>query len=175
MEAPRLEQRPVIQPQRTFILWFMSICSMLDALSNIFTYLLSVLAPQKMAEMLPQAGATMGLSQENIEKLLETFATITPSQYLMLIGVEVLMFAGALLMIWKLNQIGFHLYAIGQLLNILMMNFVIGGNMTMDFTSILTVVFLIAIYAMHLRYMHRLKDTDGEETDEITENTEQDE
>lgn len=174
MQVPEIPRYPVVKPQRTFILWFMSICSMLDAVCNIITYTFLIIMPERIAEMMPTMGATMGISKENVELLMETFATVTTPQWLMLIGVEALMFVGVLIMIWKLNQIGFHLYAIGQLLNILIMNFVIGGNMTMDFTAILTVVFLIAIYAMHLRYMHRLKGTE-EETDEITENTEQDE
>lgn len=154
-------------------MWFMSICSLLDAVSNTITYTFMILMPERIAEMMPKMGAAMGMSKENVELLMETFATVTTPQWLMLIGVEALMFVGVLLMIWKLNQIGFHLYAIGQLLNILIMNFVIGGNMSMDFTAILTVVFLIAIYAMHLRNMHPLKERQEEDTDEITDNTAQ--
>ncbi|MBO7491283.1 MAG: hypothetical protein J6T59_02465 [Bacteroidales bacterium] len=175
MQIPNIPQPPAVKPQRTFILWFMSICSMLDAISNIITYTFLIIMPERIAEMMPKMGVTMGMSKESVELLMETFASVTTPQWLMLIGVEVLMFVGVLIMIWRLHQIGFHLYAIGQLLNILIMNFVIGGNMTMDFTAILTVVFLIAIYAMHLRYMHPLKEQQQEETDEITENTKQDE
>ncbi|MBO7647038.1 MAG: hypothetical protein J6S56_02955 [Bacteroidales bacterium] len=175
MQIPNIPQPPAVKPQRTFILWFMSICSMLDAISNIITYTFLIIMPERITELMPKMGATMGMSKESVELLMETFASVTTPQWLMLIGVEVLMFVGVLIMIWRLHQVGFHLYAIGQLLNILIMNFVIGGNMTMDFTAILTVVFLIAIYAMHLRYMHPLKEQQQEETDEITENTEQDE
>lgn len=146
---------------------------MIDAISNIITYLCYMLAPQKMAELLPQAASTLGMTPENVDKIQAAFSAITPSQFGMLIGVEVLMFVGVLLMIWKLNQIGFHLYTIGQLLNILVLNFVIGGDMAMDFTSILTVVFLIAIYAMHLRYMRSLDGKADQNATEITDNTNQ--
>lgn len=167
MEIPKMPEIQPVQPQRTFILWFMSICSMVDAVSNIFSYLFFIFMLDRIAEVMPKMGATMGMSKESVDLLMESIAAVTTPQWIMLIAVEVLMFVGVLLMIWKLNQIGFHLYAVGQILNIVITNFVIGGKMALDFTAIITVVFLIAIYAMHLRFMKPLKESDESQQDDV--------
>ncbi|MBR4136724.1 MAG: hypothetical protein IKU03_10035 [Bacteroidales bacterium] len=166
MSFPTNLQPPVIKPQRTFILWFMGICSMLDAVFSVCSYLIFMMKPEAAAVILKSNASLLGATPEQITTLTDAMAAITQPQFLMLIGVECLMFAGALLMLWKLNQIGFHLYTIGQLLNICILNFVIGGSMAMNFESIITVVFLIIIYAMQLRYMKRLEDTEESPQDD---------
>ncbi len=163
----------MIQPQRTFILWFMSICSMLDAVFSVCSYLMFMFIPATATAMLNESAPTLGVSPDQVTRLTEALSSVTAPQFMLLIAVECLMFAGVLLMLWKLNQIGFHLYTIGQLLNICILNFVIGGEMAMNFDSIITVIFLIIIYAMQLRYMHRLEKSDETpmETEDHTEDS----
>jgi hypothetical protein len=79
-----------------------------------------------------------------------------------------MLFAGAFLMLAKLNKAGFHVYTIGKILEFCVMNFVIGGLVAMDLNSIIMSVLWVLMYATQLRYM---KPFDNQNNNDTLQNT----
>ncbi len=99
------------------------------------------------------------------QELFDIMLSITKWQFLLLILAEAASFAGALIMLWKLKSIGFHIYTIGQILEFCTLNFIIGGKLTMTFSAVIMTVLIIVMYATQLRYMKDppAKDNNNEE------------
>ena len=93
-------------------------------------------------------------SAEQIEQILSLYTSISSGQYLLLTIVEMMFFAGAFLMLVKLNKVGFHIYTIGKILEFCVLNFIIGGMAAMNMNGIITSVLWVLMYATQLRFMN---------------------
>ncbi len=157
-------------PRRTFLLWFLAICSMINASTNSLSYLMYMLFPnliqQSMAIMMEMEMPMF--NNDLYREVFDMYLSIKGWQYGLMLIAEIAMFAGALLMLWKLNYKGFHLYAGGQIFLFCVQNFVIGDLMAMNGSSLVWTIMLVTLYALQLRYMKPVK-TVGD-TDEDDEN-----
>ena len=95
------------------------------------------------------------------QEMLDVFLSIPSWKYIPLILAEAASFAGALIMLWKLNSIGFHIYTIGQILEVCTLNFIIGGKLVMPLSAVMMTVLIIVMYATQLRYMKKTSDTEN--------------
>ena len=99
-------------------------------------------------------------------QVFEMYLSIKGWQYGLLIITEAAIFIGALIMLWKLNPIGFHIYTIGQMAEFCVQNFIIGGKMTMNWSAIMLTIMIILMYATQLRYMKQPEETVEKEEEE---------
>lgn len=141
------------RPQRTFILWILGIITMVGAVFSAITYLCWAVAPDYMLKSMDTIKEMKLFSAEQIEQILSLYTSISSGQYLLLTIVEMMFFAGAFLMLVKLNKVGFHIYTIGKILEFCVLNFIIGGMAAMNMNGIITSVLWVLMYATQLRFM----------------------
>lgn len=154
-----------ITPKRTPILWILGIITMLNSAFSAIAYISWAFAPdymQKSMEMIKEMGM---FPSEQTDQILSIYTSISNWQYLLLAAVQLMLFAGAFLMLVKLNKIGFHVYTIGKILEFCVVNFVIGGLVAMDINGIIMSVLWVLMYATQLRYM---KTVDNQDNNNIT-------
>lgn len=138
--------------KRSFLLWFLAICTMLNAGTSILSYLIYMFFPQLVEQSLTLLQQMPAVYSEQYAQSVSLFLAIPKWQYALLILSEAAAFAGALIMLWKLQKIGFHFYVIGKIIGFVAINFLIGGAFAMDFSSIILMILIILMYATQLRY-----------------------
>ena len=148
------------KPQRTFVLWFLAICTMINAGMNVVSFSLYAFFPGLIRQSLDYIQNIPMFNGDEYREIFEIFLSVTPQQYLLLILAEIASFAGALIMIWKLKPLGFHIYTIAQIFEFCVLNFLIGGKMTMTLSAVVMTVLIIILFATQLRYMQGDKDAD---------------
>ena len=153
------------QPKRGFLLWFLSLATMFQAGNNILLYTMFLLFPDKMGQVVSNLTQIPFFDDEAFREVIQVFQSIAGWQYGLLILVEIAIFAGALIMLWKLNPIGFHIYTIGQIGLFCILNFVIGGKLMMTWEAIIWTVFIILLFASQLKYMRKPQEDQPEQND----------
>lgn len=158
------------RPQRSFLLWFLALCTMIHAGSSIITYLVYMLFPDVMQQSVQMMQNMPMFSNEQYQQVLELYLSIQGWQYGLLILSEAAIFAGALIMLWKLKPIGLHIYILGQVALFCVQNFVIGGLMRATWDSIIWTVLIIVLYYLQVREWkanpERVGDSDDEDLQE---------
>lgn len=161
------------KPQRTFLLWFLAICTMVNAGMNVISFTMYACFPDFVKQSLETVKNISLFSGEEYQEAMSIFLSVAPRQYILLIVAELATFIGALIMLWKLRSIGFHIYTIGQILEFCTLNFIIGGKLAMPFSAVLMTVLIIVMYATQLRYMKdRFEDKETEKNIEQTDQNE---
>ena len=158
-----METNPQYKPQRTPILWILGILTMVSAVFSAIAYLCWAIAPDYMLKSMEMIKGMDLFSADQAEQILNLYTSITSLQYLLLTIVEIMLFAGAFLMLVKLNKVGFHLYTIGKILEFCVLNFIIGGLAAMNMNGIITSVLWVLMYATQLRFMKPVDDQDNNE------------
>jgi len=158
------------KPKRTFILWFIAICTMVNNGMSGLTYLFYGLFPKVLRQSVEVMSNMPMFDNEQYQQAFSTYLSIAPWQYMLLFVVAAMAFAGALIMLWKLKTIGFHIYTISQILGFCVLNFIIGGKMTMGWNDILWTICIIVIYALQLRFLQGLNAAKSDNEEENTEN-----
>jgi len=158
------------KPQRTFLLWFLAICTMINAGLNVISFSMYAFFPDLIRQSMTIMQNMSLFSGDEYKEMIEIFLSVAPWQYLLLILAEAASFAGALIMLWKLRSVGFHIYTIGQILEFCTLNFIIGGKMTMPFSAVLVTVLIIVMYATQLRYMNDHFEEKDQNIEQITPN-----
>lgn len=153
-------------PKRSFLLWFLAICTMVNAGINVLTFSVYMLFPQILQQSVSVMESMPMFNNEQYMQVFEMYLSIKGWQYGLLIITEAAIFIGALIMLWKLNPIGFHIYTIGQMAEFCVQNFIIGGKMTMNWSAIMLTIMIILMYATQLRYMKQPEETVEEEEEE---------
>lgn len=143
-----------MKPQRTPILWILGTFTMIGAMFSAITYLCWAIAPDSMLQSIGIIKEMKMFSAEQVDQILSLYTSITNWQYLLLTVVEVMSFAGAFLMLVKLNKIGFHVYTISKIMEFCVLNFIIGGMAAMNMNGIITSVLWVLMYATQLRFMN---------------------
>lgn len=149
-------------PKRTPILWILGIITMLSAAFSTFAYLCWAFAPDYMLKSMESIQEMGVFPAEQTEQIISIYTSINNWQYLMLAVVQVMLFAGAFLMLVKLNKAGFHIYTIGKILEFCVMNFVIGGVVAMNLNGIIMSVLWVLMYATQLRFLQPTNDQNPE-------------
>lgn len=152
------------QPKRTPILWILGIMTMVGAFFSAIAYLCWAIAPDYMLKSMEMIKEMKMFTADQAEQILTLYTSITSWQYLLLTVVEVMLFTGAFLMLVKLNQVGFHVYTIGKILEFCVLNFAIGGLAAMDINGIISSVLWVLMYATQLRFM---KPSDNQDNNTI--------
>lgn len=140
-------------PKRTPILWILGILTMLSAASSAIAYLSWAFAPDYMMKSMETVKEMNLFSADQTEQLLSLYTSIKSWQFLLLTFVQVMLFAGAFLMLVRLNKAGFHVYTMGKILEFCVMNFAIGGLAAMGLNGIVTSVLWVLMYATQLRFL----------------------
>lgn len=152
------------QPKRTPILWILGIMTMVGAFFSAIAYLCWAIAPDYMLKSMEMIKEMKMFTADQAEQILTLYTSITSWQYLLLTVVEVMLFTGAFLMLVKLNQVGFHVYTIGKILEFCVLNFAIGGLAAMNMNGIISSVLWVLMYATQLRFM---KPSDNQDNNTI--------
>ena len=151
-------------PKRTPILWILGILTMVGTAFSAIAYICWAFAPdymQKSMEMIKEMGM---FPTEQTDQILSIYTSISSWQYLLLTVVQIMLFAGAFLMLVKLNSNGFHVYTIGKILEFCVLNFVIGGMAAMDVNGIIMSVLWVLMYATQLRFLKAAENQDNNST-----------
>lgn len=145
------------------MLWFLAICTMINAGMNVMSFSLYAFFPGLIRQSMDFIQNIPMFSGDEYKEIFDIFLSVTPQQYLLLILAEIASFAGALIMLWKMKSIGFHIYTIAQIFEFCILNFLIGGKMAMNLSAVVMTVLIIILFATQLRYMQgdRAADTDG--------------
>lgn len=162
MEPFNINSTPDERPKRSFLLWFLAICTMINAGMNAINYMLFLLFPRMMEQTVEAMQKIPAFSNDTYSEVFNIYLSISGWQYGLLLLVEIAIFVGALLMLWKLKSIGFHIYTIGQIVLFGILNFVIGGKLVMSGDAIIVTVCLILLYASQLKYMDKPEQTTTE-------------
>ena len=85
--------------------------------------------PQVMQQSMEVMRNMPMFNNEQYRQVLDLYLSIQSWQYGLLLIAEIAIFAGALIMLWKLKPVGLHLYIVGQMALFCVQNFVIGGLM----------------------------------------------
>ena len=155
-------------PKRTPILWILGILTMLNSVFSAIAYICWAMAPDYMMKSMETFKSMNLLPSDQIDLILSLYTSISSWQYLLLTVVQIMLFAGAFLMLVKLNSNGFHVYTIGKILEFCVLNFVIGGMAAMDVNGIIMSVLWVLMYATQLRYM---KPFDNQNNNDTLQNT----
>ena len=144
-------------------MWFLAICTMINAGMNVMSFSLYAFFPGLIRQSMDFIQNIPMFSGDEYKEIFDIFLSVTPQQYLLLILAEIASFAGALIMLWKMKSIGFHIYTIAQIFEFCILNFLIGGKMAMNLSAVVMTVLIIILFATQLRYMQgdRAADTDG--------------
>ena len=145
------DNNPTAQPKRSFLLWFLAICTMVNAGASIFTHLIYMLFPQVMQQSMEVMRNMPMFNNEQYRQVLDLYLSLQSWQYGLLLIAEIAIFAGALAVLWKLKPIGLHIYILGQAALFCVQNFVIGGIMRATWDSILWTVLIIVLYYLEVR------------------------
>ena len=151
-------------PKRTPILWILGILTMLNSAFSAIAYICWAFAPdymQKSMEMIKEMGM---FPAEQTDQILSIYTSISSWQYILMFVVQIMLFAGAFLMLVKLNSNGFHVYTIGKILEFCVLNFVIGGMVAMDVNGIIMSVLWVLMYATQLRFLKSVENQDDNST-----------
>ncbi|MCR4737406.1 MAG: hypothetical protein K5846_04530 [Bacteroidales bacterium] len=143
------------QPKRGILLWILSICTMIQAGNNMLLYALFLLFPDKMGQAVGNLTQVPFFDDAAFKEVIQILQSVAGWQYALLILVEMAIFAGALIMLWKLKPIGFHIYTIGQIGLFCILNFVIGGKLMMTWEAIIWTIFIVLLFASQLKYMRK--------------------
>lgn len=144
-------------------MWFLAICTMINAGMNVMSFSLYAFFPGLIRQSMDFIQNIPMFSGDEYKEIFDIFLSVTPQQYLLLILAEIASFAGALIMLWKMKSIGFHIYTIAQIFEFCILNFLIGGKMAMNLSAVVMTVLIIILFATQLRYMQgdRAADTDS--------------
>jgi len=148
------------KPTRTFLLWFLAICTMINTGMNVISFTMYAFFPDFIQQSMEMVKTMPMFEGAEYQELFAIMLSVEKWQFLLLILAEAASFAGALIMLWKLKSIGFHIYTIGQILEFCTLNFIIGGKLTMTFSAVLMTILIIVMYATQLRFM---KDSPAQE------------
>ena len=151
-------------PKRTPILWILGILTMVGTAFSAIAYICWAFAPdymQKSMEMIKEMGM---FPAEQTDQILSIYTSISSWQYILMFVVQIMLFAGAFLMLVKLNSKGFHVYTIGKILEFCVLNFVIGGMVAMDVNGIIMSVLWVLMYATQLRFLKSVENQDDNST-----------
>lgn len=140
-------------PKRTPVLWILGILTMLSAASSTIAYLSWAFAPDQMLKSMEIIKEMNMFSADQVDQLLSLYTSIKSWQYLLLTIVQLMLFAGAFLMLVRLNNAGFHVYTIGKILEFCVMNFAVGGLAAMNLNGIIMSVLWVLMYATQLRFL----------------------
>ena len=166
---------PAVQPKRSFLLWFLAICTMVSAGSSIITFLVYMLFPQILQQSMEVMQGMSMFQNEQYQQVFDLYLSIKGWQYGLLILCEAAIFAGALIMLWKLKPVGFHLYVIGQIALFCVQNFVVGGLMRSTWNTILWTVLIVVLYYLQIWQRHPASVTsDEDDIQEYDENEDDD-
>lgn len=146
------------KPKRTPILWILGIITMISAFFSAFAYLFWAISPEFTLQSVKEAKI---LSPDQVEQILSIYTSISSWQFMLLVLVEIMLFAGAFLMLIKLNKAGFHVYTIGKIVEFCVLNFIIGGIVAMNANGIITSILWVLMYATQLRYMQPIDNQDN--------------
>lgn len=141
------------KPQRTFVLWCLGLCTLIDVGMDILGYLNFALFPKMMQQSIELVKKMPAFSGEEVAKAFDAYLAIPQWQFILLIIADIAIFVGALIMLWKLKQIGFHIYTIGQICFCCIIYFIIGKPFATGASGILWIMMLIVLFATQLRYM----------------------
>ena len=153
-----------ITPKRTPILWILGIITMLNSAFSAIAYICWAFAPDYMQKSMEMIKAMGMFPAEQTDQILSIYTSINSWQYLLLAAVQLMLFAGAFLMLVKLNSKGFHVYTIGKILEFCVLNFVIGGMVAMDVNGIIMSVLWVLMYATQLRFLKAVENQDNNST-----------
>ena len=153
-----------ITPKRTPILWILCIITMLNSAFSAIAYICWAFAPDYMLKSMETIKDMGMFPADQVDQILSIYTSINSWQYLLLAAVQLMLFAGAFLMLAKLNKAGFHVYTIGKILEFCVINFVIGGLVAMDLNGIIMSVLWVLMYATQLRYMKPFDDQNNNDT-----------
>lgn len=145
-------------PKRTFMLWFLAICTMLNNVTSGLTYFFYGLFPKILRQSVEVMSNMPMFDNEQYRQAFDTYLSIAPWQYLLLFVMCAMAFAGALIMLWKLKPLGFHLYTISQIYGFCVLNLIIGGKLAMGWNEIIWTIMIVIIYALQLRFIQQFKD-----------------
>lgn len=159
--------------KRSFLLWFLAICTLVNAGISILSYLLYMFFPQLVEQSLTLLQQMPAVYSEQYAQSVSLFLAIPKWQYALLILSEAAAFAGALIMLWKLEKTGFHFYVIGKIIGFVTVNFIIGGAFAMDFSSVILMVLIILMYATQLRYFPAQNEGESLDSSEADQEDEQ--
>ena len=137
---------------------------MLNSAFSAIAYICWAFAPdymQKSMEMIKEMGM---FPAEQTDQILSIYTSISSWQYILMFVVQIMLFAGAFLMLVKLNSNGFHVYTIGKILEFCVLNFVIGGMVAMDVNGIIMSVLWVLMYATQLRFLKAIENQDNNST-----------
>lgn len=140
-------------PRRTPILWILCILTMISAFFSTIAYLAWALAPDTMLNSMEIVKSSGIIPLDQADKILSIYTSIESWQYIFLAVVQITMFAGAFIMLAKLDTIGFHIYTISQISQFIILNFMIGGSVAMDLNSIIMAILWVLMYATQLKFM----------------------
>jgi hypothetical protein len=151
-------------PKRTPILWILGILTMLNSAISAIAYFCWAMAPDYMTKSMETFKSMNMLPSDQLDLILSLYTSISSWQYLLLTVVQIMLFAGAFMMLVKLNSNGFHVYTIGKILEFCVLNFVIGGMATMDVNGIIMSVLWVLMYATQLRFLKAAENQDNNST-----------
>lgn len=153
-----------IAPKRTPILWILGIITMLNSAFSAIAYICWAMAPDYMTKSMETFRSMNLLPADQLDLILSLYTSISSWQYLLLTVVQIMLFAGAFLMLVKLNKVGFHVYTIGKILEFCVLNFAIGGMAAMDVNGIIMSVLWVLMYATQLRFLKAAENQDNNST-----------
>lgn len=145
------DNTPASRPKRSFLLWFLAICTMVNAGLSIITYLVYMFFPDILQQSMQVMQSMPMFSNDQYRLVIDLYLSIKGWQFGLLVLSEAAIFAGALIMLWKLEPVGLHLYIVGLLALFCVQNFVIGGLMRATWDTILWTVLLIVLYYLQVR------------------------
>ena len=145
-------------PRRTPILWILSIFTMLNTFFSTISYVAWAVNADVMQKSLEIMKKVETFSEEQVDQIVGIYSSISSWQYFLLAIIQLIIFAGAFIMLSKLNKIGFHFYTIGQILQFCVLNFVIGGVVAMGTNAIVTTILWVLMYSTQLRFMRKVEE-----------------
>lgn len=165
-----------IKPKRPAALWVLSICTLIDAGMDIIGYFNFVCFPNMIQKSIEFVKEMPAFNNEEVSKVFDAYLTVPNWKFILLIIASVAIFVGALIMIWKLKQIGFHIYAIGQIFYSAILYFLLGKPFITGISELLWTAILIVLFATQLKYMIPVKQNESNMDDnEINTNESTDE
>ena len=151
-----------VQPRRNAILWILAICAMIDAFTNGLSQLIFIAMPDLVAQSMEAVKTMPMFNTPEYAQALDAVLAIKGWQHSLLLLTEIAAFMGAFLMLVKLNPVGFHIYTIGQLCQIVVMNLCIGGASKQGVSAVLMMLLMVAIFASQLPFMQHGSDSENQ-------------
>lgn len=140
---------------------------MVSAGSSIITFLIYMLFPQILQQSMEVMQNMSMFQNEQYQQVFDMYLSIQGWQYALLLLCEAAIFAGALIMLWKLKPIGLHIYIIGQIALFCVQNFVVGGLMRSSWDNIVWTLLIITLYYLQVRHWRTASALpDGADTEE---------